>query len=327
MAANVGWLRCLLVCVPFLTGATAVAGEPAALVDGRASYAFVRSDATDYFFLYDPAEWHLTESSSDSTSDVVRFSDGDAAAEYRAFVAPGMTPADCLQTALDGVRAASGVVDVAPLPEADALTGAVDGIAVEELAVTILDDGRREKLAVRLSCEPVEPGRSLLRRSLIVPARVYNERQRFLADYGPGILSPAQFDPAYATLVRSASGEPVVTMTGSTSCPVKDVVVLARNVSGAPLRIDPTAFAAVEEDGGAATAAPVVEWSYPDAAPSPDAPLALDPGDSAIFQVETAIVARGDLYYVTADEEAVAIAGVQRACGGGFGAPTPIDME
>lgn len=321
------WLRFLLACAALLAATGGATGQGATFADGRPSYVLVRSEATGYVFFYDPAVWELTERSSEAGSDSIRFSDGDVDVLIVAIAAPGVTPDECLAQALDGVRATAGVIDASPLPEADTLTGGVAGIAVEELAVTVADGDRRETFAVRQSCQPIEAGRSLLLRSVVVPAGVYNERQQFLADYGPEKITPAWFDASGAAPIRNAAGERVATMAAATSCPVKDVVVLARNVSDEPLRIDPSAFVSVDGDGGTVSAAPVVEWSYPDPAVPPSEPIVLGPGDSAMFQLDSAIAQHGDVSFALPSADAVEIAHIQRACGGGFGAPTPIDME
>lgn len=327
MASLPVWLRLLLACVALVATAGDAIGQGATFADGRPSYVLVRSEATGYFFFYDPTEWELTERSSDAESDTVRFSDGDADVLILAIDAPGVTPEECLRQAIDGVRSGAGVIDAEPLPATDTLTGNVAGIAVEELAVTVADGDRREKFAVRRSCQPIDEGQSLLLRSVVVPARVYNERQQFLGNYGPETLTPDMFGPAGAAPIRNAAGQTVATMNGVAWCPVKDLVVLARNVSAEPFKIDPAAFVTVDGENGARSNAPVVEWSYPGPGIPAEAPLVVQAGGLALLQVEITGGSYGDVLYAPPDGDAAVIASFQRACGGGFGAPLPIDME
>jgi hypothetical protein len=311
---------------PLATPPIARAQEPVALY---------RSEVFDYFFFYDAAIWEIEEQASESGFEAVRFFDGEVFVDYRAFDAPGMTARDCLDQVLDGLANDPSVLEVEPLiPDYQNFDYGI--FASMKLVLTIDGDQGRFKLATDEQCEELDPGQTLLYRSINVPAEAYNEGRRFdrpwIAGYRPSDEFPAKEGPNadhYAgtpVSVLNAGGAVLGTFTAGVFCAPSEVDVVVRGLaSTAGFTVDPSAFTFTYYTGE--TVAPAsASWLYPDVPPTSS--LDLRDGDVGLLRLETQGTPDAyDLYYSPADEESVDLGGSIRACGAGGGLPALIDLE
>lgn len=294
-------------------------------------YELFYSEQTDYFFFWNPQSWSLESESSDSGVDGILLTDGEVRFDLRAFVAPGVTPTACLSSAVDELDADPSVLEIEALT-AEGGPPHVDG-GITELVVSVAGTEGTSKFAVRLECVETVPGESLHLKSIIVPARVFNERGLELWEFDPDFYAHDGFY-RFQSLDAEGGAIPVPGETGDIHgtinaiipCDASDVFVLAQGLGAeGGFVIDPASFVAIDDAGGAVPASLAV-WSLPEARREPS--LHLRSGETALIHgVVDADPGHFDLYYSPLSGQAIFLGHSLQGCGAGGGAPVLIDIE
>lgn len=333
-------LAALLAIVTVLTGATARISA----ADTRAQTSSIdlyQSDQFDWYFFYDAGEWTIEAQSSPSGHDDVRFSNGDTVVYYSTFDAAGTTPEDCVASVLTSLRDAPAVVDVTALSEEPGppeIIGGESSLAYTVLVVTADAGDGPFKLAAVETCASIDGGRTLISRSIYLPAASYNQHPREFD--APEILSSVDFgsvfDPGGVRVVPAAV--PVANGNGGVTGSLAALLdcespgpyyIVAQGLSGTFV-IHADDFIARYVDSKQA-AASRIEWLYPDN-PASDS-LTLRPGELGFFQLVVPPAEQGgdhsvDLQYRASDTKPVVLGASSGPCpGAGGGLPNTIDIE
>ena len=288
------------------------------------------SPQTGYFFFWDATTWSKSDESSDPGFDSVRLQSKDGViAGTTAFIAPGLSPDDCVRHVIDNLLSDLPHAEVEALSTEGGPPRVEDGFT--ELVLTVGNEADREKYAVHIACDEIVPQQSLVATSFYVPARLFNERGYPLWFYGPIWFDSAEIARTErnggAVVIPDREGQTIGTLAAAVSCVPQlkgSAFFLARNVTdGSNLTIDPSSFVAVGGPDETVTA-PSVTWWLP-AAPQ-DAPLVLSPGETALFQI--AVDSEYfDLSYTTSSGQTVSLGTYFWSCGAGGAAPVLIDIE
>jgi hypothetical protein len=323
---------------------TAAAGPgKASEVLAQQAAALYRSEQYDWFFFYDASEWSIEEESSQSDSEVVRFSDGESVVTYSTFDAHGSTPRECVKEVVNTLSEDLSILDVAALSDVPGPPEIVGGdgssFVYTVLVVTADSEDGPSKLASVETCASVGDGRALVYRSINVPAATYNERQgRFDS---PEIVSSVQFadlfDPGFAPTVpepvpiADANGVVIGSLAGRLECESPGpFLFVATGLGESGFAVDPDAFV-VFDPGSVRVLSSTIEWLSPAIAP-PDV-VALDQGDPGLFQLVVSqdgpeFSGSFNVYYRANGQPPVFLGSASGPCAGsGAGAPVLIDIE
>jgi hypothetical protein len=333
-----GWLGLVapLAIVAILTAATTL-GSTAGVGAQSRSIDLYHAERFDWYFFYDADQWQIEEQTWEPGSDDVRFSNGDTVVYYSTFDAAGMTPEDCVGNVLTSLNNDPSVVDVTALSDEPGPPEIIGGqpSAYTPLVVTVDAGDGPFKLAAVETCASFDDGRTLVFRSINVPAASYNEHPRQFDS--PEIVSSVDFGDLGEVRVVPTP-EPVGTDngggTGSLAVRLEcespgPYYVIAQGLSG-HIVIQPDNFVAHVVDSGQIEAVSI-EWLYP-ANPS-SAELSLRPGELALFQLVVAPrdqsgVQDFDLQYVASGAKPVSLGTSSGPCpGAGGGLPNTIDIE
>jgi hypothetical protein len=183
-----------------------------------------------------------------------------------------------------------------------------------------------------LGCGPIEPGHSLIRTALFVPARLFNEQHGLPLLFPPAVATSESF-VLRATQDRGVISIPADgesgegTLSAFAICPKSTVVGLVSSAGQSDFVVDPSSFSAIGSSGAEIPLDLV--WSLP--SQPVNTTVSFPPGDAALFQVvlDDSVVDRGfTLYYTTSSGQEIPIAQGERGCGGaGGGAPVLIDID
>ena len=337
-----GWLRLVppLALIAMLTAA-ALFSSAASTRAQMQSIDLYRSEQFDWYFFYDAEQWQIEEQSSQPGRDDVRFSNGDTVVDYSTFDAAGTTPVDCVAYVLTSLRDDPAVVDVTALSEEPGppeILGGDSALAYAVLVVTVDADDGPSKLAVVETCASFDGGRTLVSRSIFLPAASYNQHPwQFDA---PEIVSSVDFGDVYSpggvpvltphVPVASSNGGAAGSLAVLLNCEAPGpYYVLAQGLKG-NLVIHPDDFVARYVDSER-IADSSIAWLYPTIPASHD--LVLKPGEVGLFQLVVQPSEQGgdpgvDLQYAAPDAKPVFLGTSDGPCtGAGGGLPNTIDIE
>jgi len=285
------------------------------------------SEQTGYYFFWDPATWSIETESSQPGFDSIRLVDGEEGLfDLSAFLAPGVTPTECLRTALDDLAADPSTLEMESLTAEELLPQVGRGSV--ELVLTAANGDERVTFAVFLECGDIVPGESLRLKSLVVPARVYNERGWPLRFLDPDLRVfeslTRQENAGHSHAVSGENGAVMGTLTAAGSCgsPLNAFVRAENLDGGGNFVIDPSAFLALDAEG---TPLPTsLAISFPESPPG--SLLVLPPGEFALFHI-VADTDYFDLYYAPNVRQVIHVGAIFSSCGAGAAAPVPIDID
>ena len=298
-------------------------------------YELFYSESTGYFSFWNPNIWTVQDQSTAKNSDWIRLYDDhyDVFGEIYAFLAPGVSTTDCLSTMLDQLAAAPSTMAIEALSEEDGPPHIGDSSSdliqarSSDVVLTTSDGDAPAKLAARLECREIVPGQSMLAKLVQVPAQVYNENDLwpFWLELDLDLFEELTRDDLTLPM-PDPSGQVVGTIAAVHTCFASNLFGLARGLSsGEEFIVDPAAFIAIGDDGNSLPITLV--WSLPEVAS--DAPLSLDTGEFALFQIVNDGPDRyiGDLSYAPLGASPILLSHFEGGCGAGGGAPVLIDVD
>ena len=303
-------------------------GSPVRAQTNR-GYELFYSEQTNFFFFWKPDIWSVMDRSSDDGADTIRLSNGHGAVSYSAFAAQDLSTTDCVRLNIGALEDDPSVIAVEALSD----TGGSPEIhsGASELVLTV--EGP-EKYAVRVQCQDIDHGRSLLSTTVIVPAREYNELAAPLEIYDPIFISSFDFAQleadGQALDMTNVSGEVGGTLTVASICLQHQFFVLASaSRDGDGLQFDTSSFETFDEQGLSFSTA--VTWYRPSASGTT---VSMRPGETGLLHIEavTDSFSEADLAFVTPDGQAIDLGidsdDIVVGCGGaGGGAPVLIDID
>jgi hypothetical protein len=333
MRGSRGWRHLLTILVVVAGMASAAAFPPVATnrANAQETIAVYQSEQFDWFFFYDSSLWIIEEQSSEPGSEMLQLSNGDIIVDYWAFEAPDMTARKCVEAVLSALAADPEIAEIEALsPEGGAPvimppdhSGYETTVAWTELVLTIETAADHYKVATSGECRSIASEASLLLRSMIVPAAIFNEWGGFQGGEHPEIVS-SDHQP---TVISDGPGSSQGTLAPYFHCN-EIFKVVAQNID--PKKdfvVDPSSFVAVYKMGDLAgqTVHPELrEWIFP--AQSPASPLVLKPGEIALFELELSPIWY-TLYFETETGSLVDLGTNNGGCGAGGAAPVLIDIE
>jgi hypothetical protein len=288
------------------------------------------SQQTEYFFFWDPATLSLQQESSAAGIDYWLLTDGEVNVNIWAYTAPGVTSDQCVADFLDQLAADPATRAMETLPVFGGGPLQQFGNSAQFVLTADGADGQ-EKFAAKVECGEVVPGQSLFLIFVLMPARVYNEKDTQHvswsgADYFTFVgLQDNQLDSEFAS-VPDETGTRVGTLTTFLPCNVSSFDLVARAEAGREFVVDRESLFAVDNNG-AYLPVTVAAWSLPEA--RRETSLALRPG--ALGLLHGVVAAEPfqdfDLYFAAPGGQSIFLAEAMWGCGAGGGAPVLIDIE